>query len=148
LSEVVVPRNDAENTFLCDWAAKRIGQGPFKNARALGFANQSGLVAAIVLHDLSPPNVFTSWAVEKGGFSRKLIAAFYKWAFVQSGCLRITALVERKNKRSRKLCEGLGMKLEGVTRKCAPNGQDLFIYGMLREEADETITRVYKHGRQ
>ena len=142
MSEIVVPRDEAENVYLCNWAAKRIGQDQFKNARALGFANKSGLIAVVVLHDLSPPNVFLSWASESPRWmTRKTILTIFDWAYVQLRCERITGLVERKNKRARKIDEGLGMKLEGVLRKASPSGQDLFVYGLLKKEAESTIKR-------
>lgn len=140
----VFPQNDAENKYLCDWAAKQIGQERFEKARAFGVANSSGLVGAVVLHDHSPPNIFLSWAfTTPRAFNRKIIATVYDWAYIQLGCTRITGLVEKNNKRARKLDEGIGMKLEGVLRKASPSGRDLFVYGLLRAEAEELIKRLY-----
>jgi len=142
--DLIVPRTDEENKYLCNWAAKKIGQDEFKNARGLGFANGSGLIAVVVLHDLSPPNVFLSWAsTSPRWMTKRTIYTIYDWAYIQLGCTRITGLVEKNNKRARKVDEGLGMKLEGVLRKAAPSGQDLMVYGMLRTEAEELLKRIY-----
>lgn len=142
--ELVVPRTDAENQFLCNWAAKIIGQDEFKNARGLGFADHNGIVAVVVLHDLSPPNVFLSWAsTSPRWFTKRTIFIIYDWIFNQHKCQRVTGLVEKNNKRARKIDEGLGMRLEGVLRKASPSGQDLMIYGLLRKEADELIRKLY-----
>ncbi len=144
MSEIVVPKGQAENAFLCDWAAKRIGQEGFKNATAMGFAGKAGLIAVVVLHDMSHPNVFLSWASDSPRWmTRKNILTIYDWAYNKLGCQRITGLVERKNKRARKIDEGLGMRLEGVLRKAAPSGQDLFVYGLLKNEADLLIRRLF-----
>lgn len=144
MSDLVIPKNDEENKYLCDWAAQKIGQEEFTRARAIGFADKSGLIGAVVLHDLSPPNVFLSWAFSTPRvFNRRMVATIYNWAYVQLGCSRITGLVERNNKQARKLDEGIGMKLEGVLRKAAPSGRDLMIYGMLKTEAEELIKRLY-----
>lgn len=141
---LVIPRNDAENKYLCKWAAEKIGQDEFKNCQGLGFANSTGLIAVVVLHDLSPPNVFLSWAATTPRWMTKgAIFAIYNWAYNQLRCERITGLVEKNNKRARKVDEGLGMKLEGVLRKASPTGQDLMIYGLLRKEAEALITRLY-----
>ena len=146
MSDLVAPKTPQENKYLCDWCAKKIGQDEFRNATAIGFANKSGLIAVVVLHDLSPPNVFLSWAATTPRWmTRKAIYTIYDWAYNQLGCERITGLVERKNKRARKIDEGLGMKLEGVLRKASPSGQDLFVYGLLRKEAEILITRLF-HG--
>jgi RimJ/RimL family protein N-acetyltransferase len=144
LPDLVTPKTPQENKFLCDWCAKRIGQDEFRNATAVGYANHSGLIAVVVLHDLSPPNVFLSWAATTPRWmTRQTICMIYDWAYNQLGCSRITGLVERKNKRARKIDEGLGMKLEGVLRKASPSGQDLFVYGLLKNEADGLIKRLF-----
>jgi RimJ/RimL family protein N-acetyltransferase len=144
LVELIVPKTDNDNLFLCRWCAQRIGSGDFKNARALGFSNGTGIIAVVVLHDFAPPNVFLSWASESPRWlTRRTIVTIFDWAFNQLKCERITGLVERKNKRARKIDEGLGMKLEGVWRKASPSGQDLFVYGMLRSEAEQLIRRIH-----
>lgn len=141
---LIVPRNDKENEYLCKWAADKIGQDEFKNARGLGFANSKGLIAVVVLHDHSHPNVFLSWAATTPRWMNKgVLFTIYNWAYNQLKCERITGLVEKNNRRARKVDEGLGMKLEGVLRKASPSGQDLMVYGLLRREAEELIRRLY-----
>ena len=76
--------------------------------------------------------------------SRDLLLHVFNWAFVQLKCTRITGLVERNNKRAREIDERLGMKLEGVLRKAAPSGRDLMVYGLLREEAEQLMLRIYR----
>ena len=76
--------------------------------------------------------------------TKKTIAIIYDWIFKQHKCSRVTGLVERNNKRARKVDEGLGMKLEGVIRKAAPSGRDLMVYGLLKSEADALLERLYK----
>lgn len=70
------------------------------------------------------------------------------WIFVQQKCSRVTGLVERNNKRARKVDEGLGMKLEGVIRKASPSGRDLMVYGLLKSEADALLERLNKKNGQ
>ena len=52
----------------------------------------------------------------------------------QMGMERITALVRKSNKRSRKLVEGLGFKNEGTIRYPKEN---LILYGLLEKEFKE-----------
>jgi RimJ/RimL family protein N-acetyltransferase len=63
------------------------------------------------------------------------IRRLFDYPFRQLDLPRITSVVARDNKRCRKLCEGIGWKLEGVARKAYDGKKDAFIYGMLREEA-------------
>lgn len=140
---LVVPVNPLQNQMLCDWAAREIGQDAFERAQAIGFMDGDRLVGAVVLHDLSPPNVLLSWAfTEPRYFNRTVIRTVFKWAFTQTGVGRITGLVDKRNKKARKLNERLGMKLEGVLRKATPEGRDLFVYGMLREEGEALVERL------
>ena len=141
---IVVPQNDAQNELICRWVAERIGQDEFKNARGMAFTLNGKIVGGAVLHDYAKPNVFVSWALEKGGLTRSHLLAVLDWAFNQLGCERMTGLVEKNNRKSRKLCEHLGMKLEGVLRKAAPSGRDLFVYGFLRSEAEALVSRLRK----
>ena len=50
------------------------------------------------------------------------------------GCRRVTGLVHDNNHDARRFDEHLGFKQEGVLRKAAPDGDDMIVYGMLREE--------------
>jgi RimJ/RimL family protein N-acetyltransferase len=56
------------------------------------------------------------------------------YPFIQLGCKRVTALVRRKNKRSREFIEkAIGFKLEGCARK-GFGDDDAMLYGLLRHE--------------
>jgi hypothetical protein len=145
--KLVVPANPFENQWMCDWAARRIGQDAFERAQAIGWADKHGIVAIVVLHDLSPPNVMLSWASSSPRWmTRKALWTVFNWAFNQLKVDRITGLVERPNKHARRLNEKLGMKLEGVLRKASPHGKDIFVFGMLREEAEALMKRLKAHG--
>ena len=140
---IVFPRNPVENQWMCDWAARVIGQEAFERAQAVGVERDGSLVAVAVLHDHAHPNVMLSWAsTGRGWLSRRLLKVVFDWAFNQLKVSRITGLVERPNKRARKLNEHLGMKLEGVLRDASPRGKDLFVYGMLREEGEALMKRL------
>ena len=140
---LVVPRGPIENQFLCDWAARTIGQGPFERASALGWMDGTGLRAVVVLHDQAHPNVMLSWAATSPRWmTREVLRIVFDWAFNQLKCGRITGLVEKPNKHARRLNEKLGMKLEGVLRKASPKGKDLFVFGMLREEGEALMRRL------
>lgn len=141
---IVAPKNEGENRQLLAWAANKLKQDVLQNARAIAVVKNNKIAGVIVLHDWSPPNVFLSWASDDVRWmSKGLILHIYNWAYVQLKCTRITGLVERNNKRARKIDEQLGMKLEGVLRKAAPSGRDMIVYGLLKEEAETLIKRLY-----
>lgn len=141
---IVVPKNDHENFQLCTWAANILKQDVIRNARSIAVVKNEKIAGVVILHDWSPPNVFLSWAsVTPRWMSRDLLLHVFNWAYVQLRCKRITGLVERNNKRARDIDERLGMKLEGVLRKAAPSGRDLMVYGLLKEEAEQLIKRMY-----
>lgn len=101
---------------------------------AIGVVRGGQLVGGCVYHDYSVHDIRVSWAsIDRQWLSRDVLHALFAYPFVQLGCVRITAAVSRRNKRSRKICEGLGFKFEGVMRK-GFGDRDAMIYGMLREE--------------
>ncbi len=120
---------------LGEWVAKRVEMKLDNMYTTIGVM-QGGNIAAVCLyrnyrdHDIEM--VFAAdtprWAT-KGN-----IAAFFRYPFVQLGCKRVTALVSRHNKRSRRMVEGLGFKHEGTMRKAFDGKVDLVCYGLLESE--------------
>ena len=74
------------------------------------------------------------WAAGEGWLSRRTLRVLLGYPFGQLGCHRITAIVAKKNRRSRRLVEGLGFKLEGVAREGMRPGVDACIYSLLKRE--------------
>ena len=66
--------------------------------------------------------------------NRKVLKAIFGYVFIQQGCVRLTLMIGRKNKKARKLAIGLGFKQEGVIRKAMDGIQDAIVYGMLHKE--------------
>jgi len=63
------------------------------------------------------------------------IAGFLSYPFNQLGVNRITVFTRRTNTRCIKLVEGLGFQHEGTLRGSTPDGADLLMFGLLRDEA-------------
>lgn len=68
------------------------------------------------------------------GITRALLKKFGHYAFEQTGHRRVTARVEDGNDASLALLHGMGFKDEGKLREASPDGKDIHILGMLREE--------------
>lgn len=87
----------------------------------------------------SPTNCFMHIAAEHGlGVMRRNYAYILRWVFDypfnQCGLRRISSLVSENNKASWLLTSKRGGSFEGVLRKAGENGEDMYLFGMLREE--------------
>lgn len=130
---IVLPRSDAEKTALLAGALKRL---PYAISAELAYpvaVVRDGQIAAVcVYHEWRGLNIEMSIAADTPRWASKQTVAFLLgFPFFEFGVRRITAMVARKNKPSRKLVEGLGFHLEGVMRDCLAT-DDLVIYGMTR----------------
>lgn len=66
--------------------------------------------------------------------TKPFVRELFAYPFEQLSCLRVTALVGRKNRASRTLVEKLGFRLEGVVRDGFGQNRDAMLYGMLKRE--------------
>lgn len=104
---------------------------------ALGVVRRGILVGGVVYHGYRPADgdVMVSIAFERPDWCLpQTMRALFAYPFNELNCGRMTAVVARKNKRSRKLVEGLGFKLEGVARKAFGRRDDAMLYGLLKSE--------------
>jgi RimJ/RimL family protein N-acetyltransferase len=122
--------------FIAHWVAQRVREfNPMhEKYTCIGVADDVRLIAGMVYHQYRGHDLVMTFASDSPKWANKgNLGAFFRYPFGQLGCKRVTTFAARKNKRSRKLIEGVGFKLEGVMRK--GNGdQDAMIYGMLAEE--------------
>lgn len=70
---------------------------------------------------------------ETGWLTRSLLFSLFAYPFGQLDCRRVTSRVLSSNRAARRLCEHMGFRQEGLLRK-ALHGEDIVVYGMLREE--------------
>lgn len=120
---------------VADWVANQIWGSPeFSPCQAIGVERDGALIAGVVYHDFRGIDLQMSCAsIDPRWLSKERLRIFFAYPFTQCGCLRVSTVAARANKRARRLNEGLGFKLEGVARK-AWQGKDACLYGMLREE--------------
>lgn len=128
------------------WVAKQLGQNPddeFGPCRAIGMELDGQIIGGVVYShyreqtrdiQLSIAATSPKWA------TRGTIAALLAYPFVTLQCNRATVVVRKRNRRSRKLAEGLGFRLEGTLRQGFLD-DDMLILGILREEAEQWLTR-------
>lgn len=98
---------------------------------------RDGVVQAAVLYDeFNGSNIFMHVAARPG--SRWMTRDFLKWAFhypfEQLRVRRISGWVDANNIAAIRLNEHLGFRREAVLESAAPEGGDVFIYVMTRED--------------
>jgi RimJ/RimL family protein N-acetyltransferase len=109
------------------------GFGP---CTTIGVIRGKKLLGGVIYHMYQPAykSVMVSYAFDSPKWiSPEVIGSFAAFPFLQLGVNRLWTLTPRKNKRSRRLVEFLGFKLEGCARKGYGN-DDAMIYGMLKHE--------------
>lgn len=72
-------------------------------------------------------------AIGKSWLNRTFLWVAFDYPFNQLKCKRVTGMVPSKNVQAQRFDEHLGFVREGVKRR-AWKGDDLIIYGMLKEE--------------
>lgn len=124
---------------LLEWAALHGPTYDFRQqmASAIGVVTGNKLVAVCVYHTFRkqvPDIEMTIIADTPLWCTKGAVKFLLAYPFEQLGCARVTALIGRKNRRSRRMVEGLGWKLEGTCRRAWDGRQDCMVYGLLKDE--------------
>lgn len=127
----------ADASVVVPWVAERVDAGQFNaEAKGIGILHRDKLVAGVVYNHYSGCNVYAHIAAEPGRrwATRDNLFVLFYYPFVTLKCNRITGLVRADNVKAQRFDEHLGFRREGLMRKACKDGQDLIVYGMLREE--------------
>lgn len=111
----------------------------------IGFADLDTqvLICGAVYHNYAGHDVLISIAAHDPRWSsRRNWGVLLAYPFLDLKTVRATALVAKKNKRSRRLVEAIGFRLEGCARRGFDGHQDACLYGILREDAEKWIRRA------
>lgn len=122
------------------WVARRIphmhGLG-FAAFTAIGVEDEAGVpLGGVVFTEYRP--VFRSLEMACAAdtprwLNRSIVRLILNYPFGQLNCVRVTAVLARKDKHTRGFVEKLGFRCEGVVRKGILT-DDAVIYGLLRDE--------------
>lgn len=116
------------------WVANQLDAKPPGPCTAIGIANETRLIAGFVFWGYTGRDVVLTVAATTPRWAqRRYLQVIGDYVFRQLGCARITAIISKKNKRARRVAEGLGFQVEGRLRRYAKDG-DAIVYGMLLEE--------------
>jgi hypothetical protein len=116
-------------------ANRIVGGAAFSpDAVALGVVKGNDIIGGVVYDHFTGFDIHATIAADSPLWARpKTLETLFGYPFNQLGCTRMTSLIKRGNKRSRRFCEGLGFKVEGVMRK-AYGTSDGILYGLLKSE--------------
>lgn len=132
-----------QNVLLAAMAGKELDVD-FNPCQCLAFMQDDKIAGVVVYFNFRWPSIEAAFYCHdyRWALNRQMVADALAYPFVQLGCKRITAIVEKHNKRSRMMCRRLGFVEEGKLRKAGEKG-DLLIYGMLPDEY-----RLKPHGQK
>lgn len=135
------------------WVAARPadigGAADFGPYTSLGIVRDGRIVAGVVYYDYRRTDMMMAVAAtDPRWMSRSVLREIFAYPFTQMRCQRVTAVIDRRNKRARKLVEGLGFRMEGVLRKALKNNRDAILYGLLKDECQWIKPRRIKDGKE
>lgn len=102
----------------------------------IGVIDGAQLVAGVLFHNYLPEfgSIEVSIAADTPRWlSRNRVSLILGYPFRQLGCGRVSAAIMASNRRSIRLCEGLGFEREGLVRR-GFGRDDAVILGLLRED--------------
>jgi RimJ/RimL family protein N-acetyltransferase len=113
------PSVEASEAYCCESAAAFIRRSSLVY---LAFDTQGQLVASTSLHSINwnvPKFEVGFWCrsnLTGRGYTKEAIAELVRYAFESLGANRVDALPDEENTGSRKVCESIGMNLEGILK--------------------------------
>lgn len=126
----------SDDDRVAEWICQRIpmfeyGSTPYT---CIGLANRlGGLIAGAIYENFTQIDIRMHVVIE-GGINRHWLGEIFRYPFLGLGVRRVTGLVPARNVAAQRLDEHVGFKLEGRMRSMLPDGDDLLIYGLLKEE--------------
>lgn len=134
------------------WAKKRIGiEGMTGSTAAISLVDDDGeFLAATVYSAYTRTNIDMHIAAKPGynWLSRSYFNASFELPFLLLEVPRITGLIRPKNRIAQRFVKRLGFKYEGRIRKAFPDGDDVMLYGFLREEYLSHPWRTHENDRE
>ena len=141
---LLIPTDMTERQAMLKWVKDRLDvQFPVRLAFPLGVIHNDKLICVFVYHDHQQPAIMLTVCADSPHWARpKVLQALLGWPFTVLKVGRITAMIEKGNKRSLRITggdaqrgsKGAGFKREGTLRKASKNGKDIVMFGMLRSE--------------
>lgn len=123
--------------MVSDWVRQQIGlKWSWPGAFTISIWQDCEILGAVVYESFDEISVSCHIAGVHGAkwMTKLYLKTIFAYPFEQLKVRRINVCVAESNRPSAKLVQHMGFKFEGRVRQGAPDGGDLIIYGMLREE--------------
>ena len=132
---IVYPKSAEENQYLKDWLVERIPDYRYgQYTMCVAVFRDSEIAAVIGWDNFRDIDIEVTIAADNPRWATPdCIRELLLYPFGQLGVNRITAMVKKSNKRSRRMVEGFGFKLEGKHRWAADNKETVFSYGLVKD---------------
>ena len=119
------------------WVGDRTDEDDFgPGSIAIGLEEDNELIAGVAFNMYTKASICMHVAAMPGKrwMTKNFLWRSFAYPFIQLGCNRVTGLVREDNFVAQKFDEHLGFKREGLLRRACTDGQNMILYGMLREE--------------
>jgi len=125
-----------EDERLVAWAEEQIGGRCREDAVAIGLERDSELRGVAVFDTFTPTSCMVHLASDgsRRWMTRELITRVFAYPFLQCRFRRISCIASETNTDSLRIIRHFGWVQEGVIREGGTEGEDLLLFGMLREE--------------
>lgn len=135
--------------WVAAWVAEQMGRDVknWGNFSAIGLWEDGELIAGFVFNHFNYPDVAIHVAAKEGKrwLTREYLKAVFGYVFTQLQCERCTGSIASNNEAAKRFAVRLGGTLEGTLRRANPNGSDVLLYGMLKEECRWISPDFIKH---
>lgn len=126
-----------DHSGVAKWVSDRLGH--LVDGKAIGVTLDAEPIAGIVYNghwegEVNSGIEMTVAASNPIWLQRFVLRSAFSYPFELLGVRRVQVRVKRRNKRARKLAEGLGFVYEGMCRAGYPTGGDAAIYAMLQKD--------------
>lgn len=104
--------------------------------KAIGLDRDGQLVAGVVYEGFNGANIWMHLAAEPGSrwMTRDYLRYCFQYPFNEMGVQRISGYVSASNAQAIRLNEHLGYQREAVLKGAAPDGGDVILYVMRRDD--------------
>lgn len=128
-----------KDELVIQWVGQRIKdfQISGKGHGTIGLMDGDGQILAGVVYDMFrgyDVQMHIAAVKDRKWLTKTFLRECFRYPFVQLGVKRVTGLVAASNTDARRFDEHLGFVLEGRVRHGIADGDDLLIYGMLKDE--------------
>lgn len=103
---------------------------------AIGLEEDGEPIAAVIYNLYSGADIAMHIAGAPGRrwLNREFLRVAFRYPFVQLGCRRVSGYVPATNADALRFDRHIGFVDEGVMREALPNGEDVVVLGMLKNE--------------